>query len=90
MKIEVWRTRRSDLWALVILVQGWKKENMEIWDTKFRRNETEKLNYVTKSIEIKKVKNNIYSSHLADRNMHKCRTIWRTKSGSGSSHGRSL
>ena len=75
MKIEVWRTRRSDLWALVILVQGWKKENMEIWDTKFRRNETEKLNYVTKSIEIKKVKNNIYSSHLADRNMRECRII---------------
>ena len=63
---------------------------MEIWDTKFIRNETEKLNQVTKSIEIKKVNYNIYSSDLADRNMRKCRTIWRTKRGSGSSHGRSL
>ena len=41
-------------------------------------------------MENKKVKIKIYCSHLADRNMSKCKTVWSKQRGYVSSHGLGL
>jgi len=41
----------------------------------------------TNSMENKKVKIKICCSHLADRNMRECKTVWPKQLGYGSSHG---